>query len=357
MVLPDPPAAARSAGLRHVSDSAPGFSRRRRAQGFTYLTPSGSPLKDRSQLRRIRSLAIPPAWKDVWICPLPTGHLQATGLDNRGRKQYLYHPGWTAHSNRDKFDTLADFGAALPAIRNRIDRDLRLPGLPKDKVSACILHLMDRTLIRVGNSEYARDNESYGLTTILNRHARVAGATVRFRFKAKSGRTCDASIDDPRAARIVRACQDLPGQELFCYRDASGAVRDIGSSDVNDYLAAIASQPFTAKDFRTWGGTCAAAQALFQLGPPRRRDGSPLPAADLKHRQMAALRAAAHALGNTVAICRKFYIHPDLFDAYTSGRLHAAFHRADHARSRRLSLTERALLLLLKPAAIRKAAA
>jgi DNA topoisomerase IB len=344
----------------------------------------------KSLLARFKSLVIPPAWTSVWIAPTPDAHIQATGTDARGRKQYRYHPDWTAHRNRAKFDTLAEFGAALPAIRARIDRDLRLPGLPRDKVAACILHLMDRTLIRIGNAEYARDNDSYGLTTILNKHARVAGSQVHFRFKAKSGRECDASIDSPRAARIVRACQDLPGQELFCYRTETGDVRDIGSSDVNEYLASITGQPFTAKDFRTWGGTCAAAECLSRMARSRVARTSPssglpvaganqratgratdprvfervsasrakrsLPASwrdpqlsktTLKHLETAALRAAADALGNTVAVCRKFYVHHALMDACASGRLHTAFTRAARAGPRRLSTTERAVLLLL----------
>jgi DNA topoisomerase-1 len=357
MQLADPPAAARRAGLRYITDAAPGYRREKRGRGFVYRSPTGAPVTSKSLLRRFEALVIPPAWTKVWISPSPDGHIQATGLDAKGRKQYQYHPDWTAHRNRCKFDTLADFGASLAAIRARIDHDLRLPGLPKEKVAACIVHLMDRTLIRVGNSEYARDNDSYGLTTILNRHARVTGRQVRFRFKAKSGRECDVAIEDPGAARIVRTCQELPGQELFCYKDADGTVHDIGSADVNGYLHDITGHPFTAKDFRTWGGTCAAAESLHHAGPPHRPDGSPLTKAELKRREVAAVRAASEALCNTITVCRKFYVHHVLMDAYTSGRLHAAFDRAAHARARRLSTAERAVLLLLKPAAARRLAA
>ena len=370
MVLSDPPSAARRAGLRYLTDRTPGYRRERRGKGLVYRSPTGAPVRDPRLLARFKSLVIPPAWTDVWISPMPDAHIQATGLDAKGRKQYKYHPDWTAHRNRAKFDTLAEFGAALPGIRARIDRDLRRPGLPREKVAACILHLMDRTLIRIGNAEYARDNDSYGLTTILNRHARVAGSQVRFRFKAKSGRECDVAIESARAAKIVRECQDLPGQELFCYRTESGEVRDIGSADVNEYLAAITGRAFTAKDFRTWGGTCAAAEWLFKSGPPARAAQGArrlsLPAAwrdprlsktAFKHLEVAAVRAAAGALGNTVPVCRKFYVHHGLMEAYASGRLHAAFERAAHSRGRRLSVCERAMLLMLRPAGARRAAA
>lgn len=341
MLLSDSPTAARRAGLKYVSTQDRGITRERSGRGFTYRSPAGCTLESAVTLDRIRSLAIPPAWTDVWICTKPRGHIQATGRDARGRRQYKYHPDWTTRRNLAKFDTLHKFGDALPAIRRRIDRDLRLRGLPRDKVAACILHLMDRTLIRIGNNEYARDNHSYGLTTILNRHAHVVGATIRLKFKAKSGSLCDVSIDSRRAARIVRICQELPGQELFCYRDEDGKVRNIGSADVNDYLSRAAGQTFTAKDFRTWGGTCAAVQALQKLGPASTR--KPV---DRKKIESAAIAAAAEALGNTVAVCRKFYVHPGLFDEYAAGRLSTAFSRAARAPARRLSIGERALLAL-----------
>jgi DNA topoisomerase I len=356
MPLHEPAKAARLAGLRYVTDQQPGITRIRSGSSFRYLLPSEKPLKDPRHLARIRSLAIPPAWARVWICPHADGHIQATGLDARGRKQYRYHSGWTSHRNLAKFDTLAEFGASLPAIRARIDRDLRRPGMPREKVAAAIVHLMDRTAIRIGNSEYARDNDSYGLSTIRNNHAKVAGSQIRFRFRAKGGRLCEMSIDSPRIARIVRTCQELPGQELFCYVDDAGETHDIGSGDINQYLAEISGRAFTAKDFRTWTGTCAAAEALAAAGPPQ-TEGKPLSAAALSRREVAAVRAASEVLNNTLAVCRKFYVHPELIKAYADGRLHQAFRRAATARSPRLSLPERAVLLLFRQSAARKRAA
>ena len=342
MRLSEPAAAARRAGLKYVSDSAPGVRRARRGKGFVYRSPTGRAVA-KTELERIRSLAIPPAWERVWICPVADGHLQATGYDVRGRKQYRYHAEWTAHRNTSKFETLAEFGAALPALRARVDRDLKRPGLPREKVAACIVHLMDRAYLRIGNSEYARDNESYGLTTIRNRHARVRGSTVALSFKAKSGKLCEVEVESARAAAIVRKCQELPGQELFCYECGDGTVRDIGSGDVNAYLAEVCGEPFTAKDFRTWAGTCVAAAALVELGP-----GSGLNQTQAKHREVTAVKAASEALGNTVAVCRKFYVHHGLMGAYTSGRLEGAFVRARSSRSRHLSVCERAVLMVLR---------
>lgn len=357
MQLPDPPLAARRAGLRYVTASAPGITRRKQGRGFVYISATGPLVREKTELARIRALAIPPAWTSVWICPLADGYLQATGMDERGRKQYRYHDAWTALRNLVKFETLAGFGALLPAIRTRVDRDLRLPGMPREKVAACILHLMDRTFIRVGNSEYARDNDSYGLTTMLNKHARVAGSKIRFCFKSKSGRLCDTVIESSEAARIVRVCQELPGQELFCYIDAEGVTRDIGSSDVNEYLSEITGEPLTAKDFRTWGGTCAAAAEFHRAGPPVGKDGGPLSPTELKRREVAAIKAASNALCNTVAVCRKFYVHPELKDLYAAGRLLAMFERAAGLRMRRMSVAERAVLLLLRPSGAKKAGA
>jgi DNA topoisomerase-1 len=342
MRMSEPAAAAKRAGLKYVTDSGPGIRRERRGKSFVYRAPTGRPLPKRD-VERVRSLAIPPAWERVWICPFANGHLQATGYDVRGRKQYRYHAEWTAHRNTCKFGTLAEFGASLPALRARVERDMRLPGMPREKVAACIVHLMDRTYIRVGNSAYARDNDSYGLTTIRNGHARVRGTHVKFSFKAKSGKRCEVEVESSRAAAIIRKCQELPGQELFCYEDGAGKVHDIGSGDVNQYLAEVCGEPFTAKDFRTWAGTCVAALALVELGP-----GVGLNKTQEKHREVTALKAAAEALGNTVAVCRKFYVHHLLMGAYTSGRLEACFARAKHSRTRHLSVCERAVLMLLK---------
>lgn len=350
MVLPETHTAARHAGLTYVSPAGPGISRSKRNGSFSYRSASGGVIRSRPVLQRIARLAIPPAWTDVWISSNPRGHIQATGIDARGRRQYRYHADWTRHRNLAKFDTLHEFATALPSLRARINRDLRLPGLPRDKVAACVLHVMDRTLIRIGNSEYARDNKSYGLTTILNRHAHVAGATIQFRFKAKSGQLCETSVDSPRAARIVRICQDLPGQELFCYRDVTGRIRDLGSAEINSYLACCKGSAFTAKDFRTWGGTCAAAAAMHQLGPPE----ATITPSQLKKIELIAVRVAAAALGNTPAVCRKFYVHHLLLDAYASGRLNAAFARAAMSRRGQLSVCERAVLLLLQSPAVRR---
>jgi DNA topoisomerase-1 len=291
----------------------------------------------------------------VWVCATPNGHIQATGKDARGRRQYRYHDDWTAQRNLHKFGTLLEFASHLPLIRQRVERDMRRPGMPRDKVAACIVHLMDRTLIRVGNSEYARDNDSYGLTTIRNNHAKVRGGHIRFYFKGKSGKVCDLEIDSPLAARIVRRCQELPGQELFCYQDDSGRVHDIGSAEVNEYLKAITGQPITAKDFRTWGGTCAAAERLARMPPPS--SGLPMGRGDLKRREMEAVRAAAAALGNTPAVCRKFYIHPIVVQAYAAGRLHAAFARARAGTPRGLSGRERAVMTLLHSSTPKRRAA
>jgi DNA topoisomerase-1 len=300
---------------------------------------------------RIEALAIPPAWERVWICPHPRGHLQATGYDARGRKQYRYHPEWSAVRNAAKFGELAAFGAALPRIRRRIALDLARRGLARERVLACIVSILDRTHVRIGNDEYARSNDSYGLTTILNKHARVDGDHVMLRFRAKSGVECRTSLRSARAARIVRRCQELPGHELFCYVDERGATRDVGSGDVNRYLREITGADFTSKHFRTWGGSVIAAEALHRLGPlehtPTQREA--------KRRQLEAIDAAASQLCNTRAVCRKYYVHPLLFEADLDGRLHAAFKGATRPPSASgLRPAERALLRLLRDTERRK---
>jgi DNA topoisomerase-1 len=356
MKLLPPEAAAKAVGLRYVCDKDAGIGRVRAGKGFKYILPGGKVLRDWDELSRIRALAIPPAWTDVWICTSGDGHIQATGVDAKGRKQYRYHAQWTAHRNLSKFESLAQFGSALSALRQRVDRDMKKPGMPREKVAACVVHLMDETYIRIGNAEYARDNGSYGLATMRNKHARVKGSEVRFSFKAKSGRPCEVSVESPAAAKIVRTCQDLPGQELFCYIDAEGVTRDIGSGDINAYLREATGQEFTAKDFRTWAGTCAAAEALMREGPPEFQ-GKPLNQRQLKRREVAAVKAAAEALNNTVSVCRKFYVHPELVAAYADGRLAAAFRKAAGVRLARMSVAERAVLQLFKAAAGRKRAA
>ncbi len=313
-LITDPIESAREAGLRYVGDDRPGIARQRAGKHFRYLRPDGQAVRDGEERRRIRALAIPPAWTDVWICPLANGHLQATGRDAKGRKQYRYHPRWRAMRDESKYDRLIAFGQALPGIRARVEQDLAQPGLPRTKVLATVVRLLETTLIRVGNEEYARDNGSFGLTTLRNRHVNIDGPSVRFLFRGKSGVRHSIRIDDRRLARIIRRCQDLPGQELFQYLDDEGTPRDIDSADVNAYLQEIAGQEFTAKDFRTWAGTVLAARALQEFESFDSRTQA-------KHNIVAAIEAVSKRLGNTKAVCRKCYVHPAVIDAYVDGSL------------------------------------
>jgi DNA topoisomerase-1 len=305
----EPRAAAEEAGLRYVSDEAPGIGRRRRGKAFEYRLPGGGPVRDAPTLARIRALAIPPAWTQVWICARADGHIQATGRDARGRKQYRYHARWRDVRDAAKYGHMLDFAQALPAIRARVEADLQRPGLPRRKVLATVVRLLETTLIRVGNDDYARANGSFGLTTLRNRHVTVAGSELRFTFKGKSGRSWQLGVQDRRIARIVRACQDLPGQELFGYRDPEGVTHDIGSADVNGYLREISGRDITAKDFRTWSGTVLAAMAL------RECEGVDTKAAARRNVKTAIEKVAAR-LGNTPTICRKCYVHPFIVDGY-----------------------------------------
>jgi DNA topoisomerase I len=307
-----PPVAARAAGLRYVSDDTPGHTRRRHASGFRYCDAAGRPIRDREVLARIESLAIPPAWTQVWICPHATGHLQATGRDARGRKQYRYHPRWQEVRNETKFERMLAFGAALPAIRRRVQDDLARPGLPREKVLAAVVRLLETTLIRIGNEEYARENRSFGLTTMRRPHVAVEGAAMHFRFRGKGGAEHRITLRDRRLARIVKRCQELPGQALFHYVDEEGEVRSIDSADVNDYLREITGEEFTAKDFRTWAGTLCALGALQQIGAADT-------AAQGKKNLVEAIRHVAKQLGNTPAVCRKYYIHPAVLECYSTG--------------------------------------
>jgi DNA topoisomerase-1 len=310
----DPLASARGAGLVYTDDSRPGFRRLKRGKGFAYVDARKRPIRSAADLARIRSLVIPPAWTDVWICSNPRGHLQATGRDARGRKQYRYHPKWRAVRDSTKYERLILFGRALPAIRRRTDADLRRAGLPREKVLAAVVRLLEKTFIRVGNDEYARDNKSFGLTTMRDGHVRISGATVRFIFRGKSGVEHALALDDRRLARIVKQCRDLPGQELFQYRDEHGAVIDIGSADVNAYLKDITGEEFTSKDFRTWAGTVLAAQLL--------RDFEEVDSqARAKKNVVEAIEQVAKQLGNTRAVCRKCYVHPAVIDAYLDGSM------------------------------------
>jgi DNA topoisomerase-1 len=312
MTLKEPIEAAQAAGLRYVSDTRPGIRRKRAGKGFSYTGPDGAAIRDDQTLRRIRSLAIPPAWQDVWICPLPNGHLQAAGRDARGRKQYRYHPRWRSTRDETKYERMADFGRALPRIRERIEQDLALPGLPREKVLATVVRLLEITLIRVGNEEYAKSNRSFGLTTLRDRHVQVDGTQLRFEFRGKSGVRHRVDLRDRRLARIVKRCRDLPGHELFQYVDDAGQHQTIDSGDVNDYLRAISGEDFTAKDFRTWAGTVLAALALQEF------EGFDSQA-QAKRNIVAAIQNVAKRLGNTPSVCRKCYVHPAIIDAYLEG--------------------------------------
>jgi DNA topoisomerase-1 len=302
-------AAAAEAGLRYVTDNTPGYRRKANGEHFKYLDTHGKPIRDEERLLRIKRLAIPPAWTDVWICPSPAGHIQATGRDARRRKQYRYHDRWRALRDENKFDRLTEFARALPKIRRRVAQDIRLPGLPRQKVLATVVRLLQRTFIRIGNAEYARDNKSFGLTTIKNRHVKVKGDHLRFRFRGKSGRQHEVAITDRRIAKIVSKCQDLPGQDLFQYVSDEGEVRNVTSQDVNDYLREITNENFSAKDFRTWAGTVLAALALNAQSEFETKK-------QVKANLKTAICAVARLLGNTPAVCRKCYVHPAILEAY-----------------------------------------
>ena len=308
-------AAAKVAGLRYVNDRKPGVRRIRTNTGFAYCHPDGSRVIDEETLTRIRKLAIPPAYEEVWICPTPNGHLQAVGRDARGRKQYRYHPRWRKVRDEGKYGKMLLFGKALPKIRARVEQDLARAGIPREKVLAAIVRLLETTLMRVGNEEYAKTNKSYGITTLRNRHVKVEGSShIHFDFRGKHGTEHHIDLRDKRLASVVRRCQELPGQELFQYLDETGTARAIGSEDVNEYLRSITRAEITAKDFRTWAGTNLAALALREL---ETFDSQ----AKRKRNVVQAVEAVSKMLGNTPAICRKCYIHPAVFDGYLDGSL------------------------------------
>jgi DNA topoisomerase-1 len=313
-IEPDPEVSAEEAGLRYVTDEAPGLTRRRAGRGWTYHNADGSRITDERRIAWLNRLAIPPAWTDVWICPDRRGHLQATGRDARGRKVYRYHPRWREVRNEAKYGRMLSFARALPAIRQRVEADLGRPGLPREKVLAAVVALLERTRIRVGNEEYARDNRSFGLTTLRDRHARIKGGRMTFAFKGKGGRDHEVELADRRLARIVARCQDLPGQQLFQYVDDEGMRRGVASEDVNAYLREITGEEFTAKDFRTWAGTVLAAMALQEF---REFDS----AAEAKKNVVRAIEKVAEKLGNTPAVSRASYVHPRVIDAYLEGDL------------------------------------
>ena len=338
----DPVAAAHAAGLRYVHDDQPGIGRVRVGKGFRYLDADGRPVGDPEVHRRIRSLAIPPAWTDVWICPSANGHLQATGRDAPSRKQSRYHPRWREVRDETKYGRMIAFAQALPAIRAAVERDLALPGLPRAKVLATIVRLLETTLIRVGNEDYAKENGSFGLTTLRNRHAEVNGTTLRFEFRGKSGVYHSVEVHDPRVAHIVKACQDLPGQELFQYLDEEGKRHRIDSTDVNEYLRAVSGADFKAKDFRTWAGTVLAARALRECEACTSQ-------AQAKRNIVRAIETVAGRLGNTKAVCRKCYVHPAVIDAYLDGSLVETLrHRGEQRIAHELSPEEAAVLAFLQ---------
>ena len=310
----DYPGQARSQGLRYVSDRKPGITRRRFGRHFTFYDAKGERIIDEGEIARIRKLAIPPAYAQVWICPHPNGHIQATGIDARGRKQYRYHAEWRALRDATKFNHVLAFGEALPLIREQVNADMRRHGLSREKVLATVVALLEKTLIRVGNDEYARKNRSYGLTTLRDEHVEIIGHTLRFRFTGKSNKEWNLKISDRRISNIVRACSEIEGQELFKWVDEYGGVHDVSSGEVNAYLQEITGKPFTAKDFRTWTGTVLAAMAL--------QDHAAFDSqAQAKKNVVAAIESVARRLGNTPAVCRKCYVHPDILTAYMDGTL------------------------------------
>jgi len=306
--------AVKSRGLRYVMDNIKGITRRRHGKNFLFYSPRGVLIQNPAELRRIRALAVPPAWKDVWISPFSNSHLQATGRDARGRKQYRYHHSWREWRDQTKYDRLMNFGRVLPKLRRRLLKDLSLPALPRAKVMATIVRLLETTFIRIGNDEYARQNQSFGLTTLRNQHVKVTGSKIRFRFSGKSGILRDVDLKDRRLAQIVRRCQDLPGQELFQYMDEDGTARLVNSSDVNQYLREATGIDLTAKDFRTWAGTVLAARALGELAPFMSKSQA-------KRYVVRAVEAVARKLGNTRTVCQKCYIHPATVKAYFDGTL------------------------------------
>jgi DNA topoisomerase-1 len=313
-VVVDPEEAAEEAGLRYVSDDSPGYTRKKNGDDFDYYDTDGKKITDEKRLLRIKRIGTPPAWTDVWICPSPNGHIQATGRDARRRKQYRYHERWREVRDEGKYEKMVLFGRALPKIRKRIEKDMALPGLPREKVLATAVELLERTFIRVGNEEYAKENKSFGLTTLKNRHVDVNGTTVKFQFRGKSGVNHKKEVHDRRLAKIIRKLQDLPGQELFQYVDDEGEPRNVTSQDVNDYLREITGEEFTAKDFRTWAGTVLASIALTAQEPFETKK---LAKANVK----TAIHAVATMLGNTPAVCRKCYVHPAVLESYLDGSL------------------------------------
>jgi DNA topoisomerase-1 len=346
-VVSDPVESAQAAGLRYVSDTMPGIRRKKAGKGFTYAGANGKAIRDPKELARIRSLAVPPAYTDVWICPTPNGHIQATGRDARGRKQYRYHPKWREVRDETKFGRMLAFSEVLPRIRRRVEKDLARSGLPREKILATVVRLLECTRIRVGNEEYSKANRSFGLTTLQDRHVEISGSKLRFEFRGKSGKVHSVSLSDRRLARIVHRCQALPGEDLFQYMDDEGVRQTIGSGDVNDYIREISGEEFTAKDFRTWAGTILALTALTDAGAWASQRQA-------KSNVLRAIDRVAEQLNNTRAICRKYYVHPAVFETYLAGTLldtlqNGTKEAADNATARKdLSAEEMAVVRLLR---------
>jgi len=312
--ITDPVESAKAAGLQYVCDDRPGIRRKRAGKGFSYIGLNGKPIRDADELKRIKSIGVPPAYTDVWICPIPNGHLQATGRDAKGRKQYRYHSRWREVRDETKYARMVAFGQALPKIRQQVEQDLGRRGLPREKVLATVVRLLETTLIRVGNEEYAKENRSFGLTTMRDKHVDISGSTVQFEFRGKSGKQHAIDVSDRRLAKIVERCRDIPGYELFQYLDEKGQRQTIDSADVNEYLQAITGQDFTAKDFRTWAGTVLAAVALQEFEAFDSQTQA-------KKNVVRAIEAVSEQLGNTPSICRKCYVHPAVIDTYLDGSL------------------------------------
>lgn len=343
--IPEPAQSAKAAGLRYVSDEQPGVRRQRWGRGFSYFNAKGDRIQDAVELDRLKSLPIPPSWEDVWICPFSNGHLLATGRDARGRKQYRYHPDWREIRNQTKFDRLIPFSYARPLIRQVTDQHLRQRRLSRERLLALVVRLLDSTLIRVGNDEYVQQNDSFGLTTLRERHVDLAATKVRFHFSGKSGVEHEVELSDRRLARAIKRCQELPGQQLFQYMDEAGEVHAVDSADVNDYLQAITGEAFTSKDFRTWAGTACTAQVLEELGEPDS-------AGQAQKHIRAAIREAAQHLGNRVPTCRNFYVHPTVPQAYEAGWFLKVWQQGK-ARSRpsfmqAMTATEKSLITVLE---------
>jgi len=329
-------------GLRYATDETPGYTRRRHGGGFVYLSPEGKRVDDPALIRRFKAMVIPPAWSDVWICPEEHGHIQVVGRDAKGRKQYIYHPDWESMRNETKFARMQAFGAALPRIRSRVDADLRRRGFPLEKVAAVVVSLLDETALRIGNREYERQNDSYGLVTLKDEHVALSGAHIHIAFNGKRGKLQTVDLQNRRLARLVKQCQELPGQALFQFESDTGELQPMGSGDINRYLKDISGDEITAKDFRTWGASVLAAEALHALGPEER-------ATVLRRNISACLRTTATRIGNTPTVCRKYYVHPGVIESYENGSLFAAFElAARESDGTGLSLPERAFLRIME---------